>query len=594
MENTLHFPQTLKELRKEAIFMKFIRIFLLSLLILGISTYLILFQIGEFEFGRNKENITVFIIDYTDGRLTRELISFNKLFIDEGIPVNYFIIPESFEEESSIWLRTLERSYPELVQLDQHGYMHIDFDENDSECYEFGRCRNYSQQYEDILRGKERLQDVLGDSYSPLVFTPPGYKFDENTLLALENLNFSIISTYNGAGLKSNLISFIGRIFKKIYFLGYKISYQNRKLSDYNITDLSTCLIVDYDSSGEVIKSKERLIKEFNRCRKIHDSFGIALNERLYQDKEKMAILKEFILDLKKDPSIHFGTIENIASGNDVLTLEESFGIKNTQDFECLYFRLKDNQSVAGDRSNITVFFRDDDVGLLTDALRDFNQVFIDENVPISYEIIPNEFTEETASWLRNLKKEYPDLIQLDQHGYTHKNYDENDFTCYEFGKCRTYNQQYDDILRGKEKLEGMLGDSFSPVVFTPPGYKFDENTLRVLEKAEFKIISYSSDNCFHNLKYGINEYDLLWANSCVEVDYRNGTSIFKTDKQLINEFNRCRKYFNTFGVALHHRKYKDKEKLIVLRKFIQELKKDPSIQFVTIGQLEEDSNIQI
>ncbi len=104
------------------------------------------------------------------------------------------------------------------------------------------------------------------------------------------------------------------------------------------------------------------------------------------------------------------------------------------------------------------IFLRDDDVGALTPALKDFVGQFAERGLPVSYQIIPERFTAEAAEFMLAERAKAPTLIEFGQHGLRHEMQVGGKTEYYEFGPERTYAQQLADIEAGKALLTARLG----------------------------------------------------------------------------------------------------------------------------------------
>ena len=67
------------------------------------------------------------------------------------------------------------------------------------------------------------------------------------------------------------------------------------------------------------------------------------------------------------------------------------------------------------------IFIRDDDVGGLTPEFRRFFQVFFERELPVSYQIIPEQLTAECAEFLLHRRQRRPELVEFGQHGLRHQ-----------------------------------------------------------------------------------------------------------------------------------------------------------------------------
>lgn len=139
-------------------------------------------------------------------------------------------------------------------------------------------------------------------------------------------------------------------------------------------------------------------------------------------------------------------------------------------------------------KNNTLVFFRNDDVrDTLDQSLIDLTTLCIDHKVPISHAVEPANITPQVSEWLIGVKKQFPDLIEIIQHGYDHnlKNPEQK----MEFGANRGYEEQYNDIKKGKEIMDLTFGTLWEPI-FTFPYGTFNAHTLKAIDKLGYKAIS--------------------------------------------------------------------------------------------------------
>lgn len=134
------------------------------------------------------------------------------------------------------------------------------------------------------------------------------------------------------------------------------------------------------------------------------------------------------------------------------------------------------------------LFLRDDDIDEDEETLRELLDVSLARGVPINLEVIPGTLTDACTRLIADHKRFTPEFVQLDQHGWLHSNHEREGRKC-EFGPCRSYAQQYDDIARGQELLATTLPELISPV-FTPPWNRCTEDTYRVLDDLGFAVFS--------------------------------------------------------------------------------------------------------
>ena len=83
-----------------------------------------------------------------------------------------------------------------LFAWHQHGWIHHNH-ETAGKKQEFGPGASHEQKRRDILRGRDKLTDILGEHFLP-VFTPPWNRLDLDTMHILQELGFRAISRYRG------------------------------------------------------------------------------------------------------------------------------------------------------------------------------------------------------------------------------------------------------------------------------------------------------------------------------------------------------------------------------------------------------------
>ncbi|MFQ5544144.1 MAG: glycosyltransferase, partial [Nitrospiria bacterium] len=145
-------------------------------------------------------------------------------------------------------------------------------------------------------------------------------------------------------------------------------------------------------------------------------------------------------------------------------------------------------EKFAKETKEVRIFLRDDDANDDLEKLRQLFDVTLASGVPLNLEIIPDDLTEAGIRLLRNHKHLHPTLVELNQHGWRHVNHETEGRKC-EFGVSRTFEQQLEDISKGKSRLEKIFNSKFYPV-FTPPWNRCTEETLKALDHLGFKVFS--------------------------------------------------------------------------------------------------------
>jgi hypothetical protein len=260
---------------------------------------------------------TVFFRDDDVDELTDELIEFVNFFLTEEIPVNYQVVPGKLQDDACEFILEKRRTHPELIRLNQHGYMHEHVNDGVHTWFEYSGNRPYEDQHESIQCGQRILREKLGSCFDDRVFTPPGHKYDENTLRALEALGFQILSASSYTSPQARLYYGFGKLLRRASLLGKRISYNGQRLPGHDLREISVALDVDMtkDVRGNPIaKTSTTLIREFQQASRNTRVVGIVFHHSCY-DHRKQEILHELISFLRTVPGLSFRLIEDVADG---------------------------------------------------------------------------------------------------------------------------------------------------------------------------------------------------------------------------------------------------------------------------------------
>lgn len=140
------------------------------------------------------------------------------------------------------------------------------------------------------------------------------------------------------------------------------------------------------------------------------------------------------------------------------------------------------------DGTRSRVFFRADNAGVAGTLSGVMFETFARHRVPLCPALVPAWITR--ARWEALLAQAGgpSPLWCWHQQGWRHKNHEpqgpEN-----EFGPARPREELLSDMIRGRERLAGLLGDQFTPV-FTPPWNRMSARAVELLPQAGFKALS--------------------------------------------------------------------------------------------------------
>ena len=136
----------------------------------------------------------------------------------------------------------------------------------------------------------------------------------------------------------------------------------------------------------------------------------------------------------------------------------------------------------------VQIFFRDDDAGWDDQRLYALLNCFRTSKLPIDLAVIPQSISQTLAKSLMARWRRNPFLLGFHQHGYNHINHQREGRKC-EFGDTRSQDQQYQDLLAGRLKLEGLLAPALDNI-FTPPWNRCSQTTLDSLNRLGFQALS--------------------------------------------------------------------------------------------------------
>jgi len=194
----------------------------------------------------------------------------------------------------------------------------------------------------------------------------------------------------------------------------------------------------------------------------------------------------------------------------------------------------------------IELFLRDDDVDSEKESLHRLIGVALKWHVPISFGVIPASLTKEARHLLNSVKSSHPDLIELHQHGWKHANH-EGATGKGEFGPKRSYDQQLDDLRRGRDTLEQAFGGNFFPA-FSPPWNIYTVDTTRAMRELGFSVLSAGVPYvvpCGHNIQNYPVMLDIL--NWCYPTTLEYSRAIF------LYMFAKLGNLPRPVGLLLHH-----------------------------------------
>lgn len=136
------------------------------------------------------------------------------------------------------------------------------------------------------------------------------------------------------------------------------------------------------------------------------------------------------------------------------------------------------------------IFFRADDVAVPSRRFLQLMELFWRYRVPLCLAVVPARLTGLRWNYLQKAGKKNTSLWCWHQHGWRHLNHEKKGKK-QEFGAARTVSEIQKDLMRGKQRLEALMGENFYPV-FTPPWNRCSSDTLRMLPTLDYVAVSRS------------------------------------------------------------------------------------------------------
>jgi hypothetical protein len=193
----------------------------------------------------------------------------------------------------------------------------------------------------------------------------------------------------------------------------------------------------------------------------------------------------------------------------------------------------------------IRVFFRDDDVAVPGDRFAKMMGLFKSLAVPISLAVVPAWLTRNRWQEIRYQFNAGSRLWCWHQHGWRHVNHEKSGKK-QEFGPSRSSAQLSEDLLKGRRRLEDVIGKRFYPV-FTPPWNRCSAEALRLIYDLGYKAVSRRPST--HPAPVNIKDLPVR-----LDLHTRKDTQFFRGWKDFLQEIEHSLSS-GCCGIMLHHRR---------------------------------------
>ncbi len=149
---------------------------------------------------------------------------------------------------------------------------------------------------------------------------------------------------------------------------------------------------------------------------------------------------------------------------------------------------LEDGLRARTDPAPVPVYFRADDIGVISAAFVKLLALFEHYKTPLCLAVVPAWLTARRWSTMSRICTSGSALWCWHQHGWRHRNHQCSGKKS-EFGSNRSPAAIRNDIINGRNRLRELLGPQFSPF-FTPPWNRCSRQTEIELQEAGFKAMS--------------------------------------------------------------------------------------------------------
>ncbi|AKJ65517.1 polysaccharide deacetylase family protein [Kiritimatiella glycovorans] len=218
--------------------------------------------------------------DDVRGSLDDTLVYLTDALLEKGFPITHAVEPANVSEEVVRWLRDRMEAYPRQLELIQHGLAHK------QHCSrppgEFGVGRPRREQAEDIRRGCDLMNRHFGDGWFR-AFSFPFGGYNADTLHALEDAGYRVISTGIRFTRKRRIYNRLGRLLRRKHLAGRNVVYFGADVPGYRFREYPVVLNhtarqIDEDHGEQ--KSATRLYDEWRRLPSGMDRVGILTHHR--------------------------------------------------------------------------------------------------------------------------------------------------------------------------------------------------------------------------------------------------------------------------------------------------------------------------
>ncbi|MEK7762223.1 MAG: glycosyltransferase [Nitrospirota bacterium] len=227
------------------------------------------------------KEVQIFFRDDDIDEDEKSLVRLLDLFLAHGAPLNLAIIPDLLSDATVRQLLMRDLWIPESLGLIQHGWRHTNHEQEGRKC-EFGISRSLADKFNDIARGKSRLEEAFGPRYYP-AFTPPWNRCTEDTFGVLDELGFVVFSKDQG----------------------------KEPVEGHRFQEISTTLDLYRWKDGATLKPADEIVPALISQMRELDRVGILLHHKVMDDTA-FTFLDQLLDELRQFPVVRFHTLKTL------------------------------------------------------------------------------------------------------------------------------------------------------------------------------------------------------------------------------------------------------------------------------------------
>ncbi len=224
-------------------------------------------------------------VDADEATLRRLL----RIFLRREVPINLGVIPARLTAAGAKLMEQSVRSAPTLIELNQHGWRHLNHERGGRKC-EFGPGRTFDEQLADIARGQTRMTEAFGPNWFP-VFIPPWNRCNEDTYRALDQLGFRALSAKR----------------------------RSPVVTGYRFKDISITLDLYRWRGGACLKPSKEIIDDLIAQLSRQQTIGVMLHHKV-MDEEAFTFLDSLLDALVAQPIVRVHTFQSLLRLSDEAT----------------------------------------------------------------------------------------------------------------------------------------------------------------------------------------------------------------------------------------------------------------------------------